>query len=100
VNGPPPRHRRWPWLRSIGGLLLLWFVFGYHYTGHHVCFDCKAYVWFDRRGFGNPEGVHLEFQNSVDESPSIARTEFFPAGHVHRLVFGQSANTWLFDGWI
>jgi hypothetical protein len=84
----------------VVGLLLGWFLFGYHYKGHHVCFDCKAPVWFDRRGLGNPDGAHVEFQNSTRESSSFARTELFPADHVHRLVFGQSSNSWLFDGWI
>ena len=93
-----------PWKRrllfGLAAGAVLWFVFGYHYTGHHVCFDCKTWVWFDRRGLGNPLGTHLELQNSVDECPSIARREFFPPDHVHRLVFGQSFNSWLFDGWI
>lgn len=86
-------------LLGIAGLLVFWFFFGYHYTGHNVCFDCKTKVWFDRRGIGNPEGAHIDFLNSVSESHTFARHEFFPKRHAHRLVLGQFSNSWLFDAW-
>jgi hypothetical protein len=86
-------------LFGIAGLLLFWFVFGYHYKGQDVCIDCKTWVWFDRRGIGNPHGAHIDFLNSVGESRNFARHEFFPEGHAHRLVLGQFSNTWLFDAW-
>lgn len=100
------RMRTARWIRNrrigfwIGGLLLLWLVLGYRLTGHDVCFDCKTWVWFDRAGLGNPRGFHIEFLNTVSESPSAVCREFFPPGHVHRRVFGQSSNSWLFGGWV